>query len=260
MSATLLEVSGLVRRFGGVVAADELSFAVASGELLGLIGPNGAGKTTVLRLIAGMLRPQHGRIALRGEDVTAQPTHRRVRRGLGLTHQIVRPFRGLSVVENVMIAAGSRHTRSPFAALCRLSRAAERRQATGILERVGLADVADQRPLALPLGRRKRLELARALALEPALLLLDEPMAGLNSSEAAQLGDLIVALNRSGMTILLVEHNLGEVMRIARRLLVLDAGRAIADGAPQDVMRQPAVQRAYVGAAESGATGSDEPG
>ena len=252
MSAPLLAVDGLVRRFGGVVAADQLSFAVAPGELLGLIGPNGAGKTTVLRLIAGILRPEQGRIAFRGEDMTALPTHRRVRRGLGLTHQIVRPFRSLSVVENIMIAAGSRHTRSPFAALCRLSRAAERRQAEAILARVGLADTADQRPLALPLGRRKRLELARALALEPALLLLDEPMAGLNSSEAAALGDLIVALNRSGMTILLVEHNLGEVMRIARRLLVLDAGRSIADGAPHDVMREPAVQRAYVGASAAG--------
>jgi len=260
MSPPLLEVAGLVRRFGGVVAADQLSFVVAPGELLGLIGPNGAGKTTVLRLIAGILRPEHGTIVFRGEDLTQQPTHRRVRSGLGLTHQLVRPFRSLSVVENVMIAAGSRHTRSPFAALCRLSRAAERRRAEAILRRVGLHDVADQRPLALPLGRRKRLELARALALEPALLLLDEPMAGLNTGEAAALGDLIVALNRSGMTILLVEHNLAEVMRIAGRLLVLDAGRAIADGAPRDVMRQPAVQLAYVGVVESGATASDEPG
>jgi branched-chain amino acid transport system ATP-binding protein len=260
MSAPLLEIVGLTRRFGGVVAADQLSFAVAPGELLGLIGPNGAGKTTVLRLIAGILRPDAGRIGFCGADLTREPTHRRVRIGLGLTHQIVRPFRGLSVIENVMIAAGSRHTRSPFVALCRLSRAAERRQAASILARVGLQDTAELRPPALPLGRRKRLELARALALEPALLMLDEPMAGLNTDEAAALGDLIVELNRSGMTILLVEHNLGEVMRIARRLLVLDAGRAIADGAPHAVMRQPAVQRAYVGATESGATGSDEPG
>jgi branched-chain amino acid transport system ATP-binding protein len=254
MSAPALEVAGLRRRFGGVVAADDLSFSVAPGELLGLIGPNGAGKTTVLRLIAGILRPERGRIALGGVDVTAQPTHRRVRGGLGLTHQIVRPFRSLSVIENVMIAAGTRHTRTPLAALCRLSRSAERARAAAILQRVGLADEADRRPLTLPLGRRKRLELARALALEPRLLLLDEPMAGLNSSEATALGEVILALNRAGMTIVLVEHNLGEVMRIARRLLVLDAGRAIADGAPHDVMRQPAVQRAYVGASEA-----DEP-
>jgi branched-chain amino acid transport system ATP-binding protein len=178
-----------------------------------------------------------------------------MRAGLGLTHQIVRPFRGLSVIENVMIAAGARHTRSPWTALCRLSRVAERERAAALLARVGLRDAADLRPMALPLGGRKRLEVARALALEPRLLLLDEPMAGLNSAEAAALGDLIVELNRSGITIVLVEHNLGEVMRIARRLLVLDAGRAIADGAPVEVMRRPEVREAYVGP-----TGSDGPG
>jgi len=252
MSAPLLEVDGLVRRFGGVVAADQLGFAVADGELLGLIGPNGAGKTTVLRLIAGLLAPERGRIAFRGADLTGQPTHKRVRAGLGLTHQIVRPFRGLSVLENVMIAAGRRHTASPWTAVTRLSRAAERRQAQALLARLGLAALADQRPAALPLGARKRLELARVLALEPRLLLLDEPMAGLNSGEAAALGDLIVALNRDGITIVLVEHNLGEVMRIARRLLVLDAGRAIADGAPDEVMRLPEVREAYVGPGAAG--------
>ncbi|MBI3515000.1 MAG: ABC transporter ATP-binding protein [Proteobacteria bacterium] len=248
MSA-LLEVEGLLLRFGGVIAADHLSFAVASGELLGLIGPNGAGKTTVLRLIAGLLRPEAGRVRLGGVDVTGQPTHRRVRRGLGLTHQLVRPFHSLTVVENVMIAAGHRHTRNPIAALARVSRIAERRAAEAILVRVGLADSAARRPAALPLGQRKRLELARALALEPTVLLLDEPMAGLSSAEAAALGDTILALNTTGTTIVLVEHNLGEVMRLARRLLVLDTGRAIADGPPDTVMRDPAVQLAYVGTA-----------
>ena len=255
MSAPLLAVDGLLRRFGGVVAADHLGFSVADGELLGLIGPNGAGKTTVLRLIAGLLAPEQGRIMFDGVDLTTQPTHRRMRAGLGLTHQIVRPFRGLSVIENVMIAAGARHTRSPWTALCRLSRAAERERAATLLARVGLQDAADLRPMALPLGGRKRLEVARALALTPRLLLLDEPMAGLNSAEAVALGDLIVDLNRSGITIVLVEHNLGEVMRIARRLLVLDAGRAIADGAPAEVMRRPEVREAYIGT-----TGSDGPG
>jgi branched-chain amino acid transport system ATP-binding protein len=247
MSGALLEVEDLLLRFGGVVAADHLSFSVAPGELFGVIGPNGAGKTTVLRLIAGLLQPQAGRIRLLGDDLAGTPTHRRVRRGLGITHQIVRPFFGLTVAENVMIAAGHRHTRHPLAALCRLARAPERHRALAILDQVGLARVADRRPAALPLGQRKRLELARALALEPKLLLLDEPMAGLPSTEAVALGDTILALNRAGMTIVLVEHNLGEVMRLARRLLVLDAGRAIADGAPDAVMREPAVQLAYVG-------------
>jgi branched-chain amino acid transport system ATP-binding protein len=251
MTTTLLEVDGLVRRFGGVVAADHLSFAVAPGELLGLIGPNGAGKTTVLRLIAGLLAPEAGRIRLAGADLTREPTHRRVRAGLGLTNQIVRPFHSLTVAENIMIAAGHRHTRHPLAALVRLTRAPERRAVAALLARVGLADAAERRPAALPLGERKRLELARALALEPRLLLLDEPMAGLSSAEAAALGDTLWALNHAGTAIVLVEHNLGEVMRLAQRLLVLDAGRAIADGPPDAVMRDPAVQLAYVGTGDA---------
>jgi branched-chain amino acid transport system ATP-binding protein len=243
----LLEVEGLTRRFGGVVAADHLGFAVAPGELLGLIGPNGAGKTTVLRLIAGLIRPEAGRIRLGGVEIGDEPTHCRVRRGLGLTHQLVRPFRGLTVAENVMLAAGHHHTRNPLAALACLARTRERRAAEAILARVGLAELADRRPAMLPLGARKRLELARALALEPTVLLLDEPMAGLSSAEAAALGDTVSALARAGTAVVLVEHNLGEVVRLARRLLVLDAGRAIAEGPPDVVMRDPAVRLAYVG-------------
>ena len=243
-----IEIADLVVHYGDVPAVNGVSFTVSQGEHVTLLGPSGCGKTTVLRLIAGLLAPEQGRVAFGGVDLTTQPTHQRVRAGLGITHQIVRPFRSLSVIENVMIAAGRRHTRSPWRALSRLTRAEERHRAVALLERVGLAEAAALRPMALPLGGRKRLEVARALALEPRLLLLDEPMAGLNSGEAAALGDLIVALNRAGITIVLVEHNLGEVMRIARRLLVLDAGRAIADGPPRDVIRLPAVREAYIGA------------
>ena len=253
----LLAVEGLSIRFGGVVAADDLTFAVEQGELLGLIGPNGAGKTTVLRLIAGMLKPQAGRILFDGLDLTGAPTYARVRRGLGLTHQIVRPFRSLTAIENVMIAAGHEHTSNPLKAHFKLSRARERQDAARILEKVGLGAVAESRPASLPLGQRKRLEVARALALGPRLLLLDEPMAGLNSAEANGLGDIVVELNRAGITIILVEHNLAEVIRIATRLVVLDAGRKIADGLPDAVMRDPTVQAAYVG---DGVSGSGEPG
>jgi branched-chain amino acid transport system ATP-binding protein len=248
--SALLAVEDVVLRFGGVAAADHLSLAVKEGELLGLIGPNGAGKTTALRIVGGMLRPEAGRICFAGAEATHWPTHRRVRAGLALTHQIVRPFRNFTVAENVMIAAGSRHTRNPLAALCRLSRSAERAAAEAVLARVGLAGVAEKPPQTLPLGQRKRLEVARALALWPRLLLLDEPMAGLNTTEAAALGDLIRALNRDGLTIVLVEHNLGEVVRLASRLAVLDAGRLIADGPPDAVMRDAAVQQAYVGSGE----------
>ena len=233
--------------FGGVAAANGVSFVVDSGEFLAVIGPNGAGKTTVLRLVAGLLRPGSGRIFLGDRDVTGLPAHARVRLGLGFTHQIVRPFYGFSTIENVMIAAGHQQTGNPWRALARRSRVAARQRATAILERIGLAEQADKSPRALPLGQRKRLEVARAIALDPKLLLLDEPLAGLNSGEAAAMADLIRTLPAAGITVVLVEHNLGEVLRVADRIVVLDAGRVLAQGTPGDVMARDDVCQAYTG-------------
>jgi branched-chain amino acid transport system ATP-binding protein len=244
---TLSRIDDLHISFGGVAAVSGLSFAVNAGEFLAMIGPNGAGKTTALRMVAGLLRPDSGRIFFDDRDVTALPAHARVRLGLGFTHQIVRPFYSFSTVENVMIAAGHDLTQNPWRALTRRSRRLAHEKAAAILERIGLAEQIDKSPRSLPLGQRKRLEVARAIALDPRLLLLDEPLAGLSSAEAATMADLIRTLPASGITVVLVEHNLGEVLRVADRIVVLDAGKVLAEGPPADVMARADVREAYTG-------------
>jgi len=246
MSA-LLEAADVVVRFGGVIALDGAGLSLAEGELVGLIGPNGAGKTTFLRVLTGVVRATRGRVSLAGADVTGLTVAARVQRGLALSQQLVRPLRHLSLVDNVALAAGHRVTRRPFAALCRGDRGAERARARELLALVGIAEAADSPPSELPLGLLKRLEVARALALDPKVVLLDEPLAGLNSAEAGRLADLIRDLNAGGLAIVLIEHNLAEVLRICPRLVVLDNGRPLADGPARAVMADPAVRAAYLG-------------
>ncbi len=251
----LLSVDGVTVRFGGLTAIDGVSFDVYPGELLGLIGPNGAGKTTMLRVITGVVRATQGDVVLQGERLNGMPIHQRIRKGLALSQQLVKPLREISVLDNVALAAGAARTRSPLQSLLHVSQREEAALARRMLERVGIAAHADQMPGIQPLGVLKRLEMARALALGPKLLLLDEPLAGLNSKEAHALAGTIADINRQGVTIVLIEHNLGEVMRICRRLVVLDNGRKIASGAPRAVMDDPAVRAAYLGGdtiAESG--------
>ena len=243
----LLRCERLSQSFGGIVAVSDLSLEVEAGELVGLIGPNGAGKTTTLRLMAGIQPPKAGQIYFGAANVTRLATVNRVRMGFATTHQIVRPLRNLSVIENVMLAAGSARTASAVRSLFQFSKSIEERKARGLLERLGLSAVADKEPGILPLGQLKRLEVARALALDPKIVVLDEPLAGLNQREASTIADLIVDLNRDGLTIILIEHNLSEVLRICRRLLVLDAGSIIANGDPQTVMAQQNVRTAYLG-------------
>ena len=243
----LARIDDLHISFGGVAAANGVSFIVEQGEFLAVIGPNGAGKTTALRMVAGLLRPDSGRVFLGDRDVTSLPAHARVRLGLGFTHQIVRPFYSFTTIENVMLAAGHHQTGSPWRAIAIRSRAAARKRAHEILERIGLAAESEKSPRALPLGQRKRLEVARAIALDPKLLLLDEPLAGLSSAEAATMADLIRTLPGEGITVLLVEHNLGEVLRVADRLVVLDAGKVLAEGVPAEVMKRDDVRQAYTG-------------
>lgn len=243
----LLQVAGVTVRFGGLTAVDDVSFDVYPGELLGLIGPNGAGKTTMMRSITGVVRVTQGTVALAGENMNGLPIHRRIQKGLALSQQLVKPFREMSVLENVALAAGARHTRSPLNALLRVSQHEENEVGRAMLERVGIAAYAAQQPGIQPLGILKRMEMARALALKPKLLLLDEPLAGLNSKEAHALATTIADINRQGVTIILIEHNLSEVMRICRRMVVLDNGRKIASGEPHAVMNQPAVRAAYLG-------------
>jgi branched-chain amino acid transport system ATP-binding protein len=249
--SVLLDVRNVTVRFGGVEALSGVSFQVHDGEFLCLIGPNGAGKTTMLKTIVGAIAPQSAQIALAGRAIGALPTHRRVRLGLAMTHQIVRPFRSMSLTDNVALAAGHRRIRRVWTALAGVDREDERNAARNLLAMVGIGEHADQPVAGQPLGVLKRLEVARALALKPRLLLLDEPLAGLNHVEAARLADTVAGINREGLTIVMIEHNLGEVLRVAHRLVVLDNGRNIADGLPREVMQMPHVRAAYVGREEN---------
>lgn len=243
----LLNVQNVTMHFGGIHALTDVSFDVQDGEFLSLIGPNGAGKTTLLRTIIGTIKPQQAHISLDGTNLTGFATDRRARLGLALTNQIVKPFKSMSLQDNVALAAGSKRMSRIFTAMISMDRRKERKKARELLDLVGIGEYFDQPTTGQPLGVLKRLEVARALALNPRILLLDEPLAGLNHIEANRLADTVLEINKKGMTVVMIEHNLAEVLRVSERLVVLDNGRKIAEGDPQQVMQQPAVQAAYVG-------------
>ena len=244
---SLLRVQNVTMRFGGVVAVSNVSLDIGKSSLLGFIGPNGAGKTTLMRIITGVLRPQEGRIHFENHDITKWPVDRRIRCGLALAQQIVKPMRSLSLIENVALAAGVPRMERPLDAFLHRDRSNERARARRLLDQVGIADAADALPKALPLGYLKRLEVARALATGPRLLLLDEPLAGLSQGEARGMADLIASLVGPDRSILLIEHNIREVARICPDIYVQDNGERLLQGPTDKVMANPELHRAYLG-------------
>jgi branched-chain amino acid transport system ATP-binding protein len=233
----LLSVEGVSRRFGGLLAVNAASLSAEAGRITALIGPNGAGKTTLFSLISGFLKPSAGKIRYVGGDVTGEPPHRLARRGIARTFQIVQPFAGLSVRDNILVGAHLRH--------------ADRAAALALAERVGsdvgLGDMLARPAHALTVAGRKRLELARALATEPKLLLLDEVLAGLNPSEIRDIVPVIRALSARGIAVLMIEHVMQAVMSLAEDVFVLAEGRIIAQGSPAQVVADPLVVEAYLG-------------
>ncbi|AWJ87830.1 ABC transporter ATP-binding protein (plasmid) [Azospirillum sp. TSH58] len=248
-----LVLDGVTRAFGGVVAVDDLSLTVEPGRITGLIGPNGAGKSTVVNLITGLLRLTAGRIRLGGRDITEAEAPEVARAGIARTFQTVRLLKEASVLDNV-VAGFHRHERAGLAAgLLGLPSALRegrelRRRAAAILERFGMAGFADQPAGSLSYGHQRRVEMMRALAMEPRLLLLDEPVAGMNDVEADALGRIVAELAGDGLGVLLIEHNMRFVLSLCAEIHVIDSGRLIASGTPAAVRRDPAVIAAYLGA------------
>jgi len=249
----VLEAVGLARSFGGVVALADYAIRIAPGDLIGLIGPNGAGKTTVFNLLSGVLRPDTGRIFWQGVDVTDRPTHQIARLGLARTFQNIRLFPDLSVLGNVMAGLHMRHGAGLFATLLGLptfrgSEAAIRRRALETLELTGLEALGPIRAGDLAYGDQRRVEIARALATEPQVLLLDEPAAGMNPSETQEVVELIRRVHEDlGVAVLVVEHDMRLIMNLCRRIQVLDRGRFLAAGTPEEIQANPAVVAAYLG-------------
>jgi branched-chain amino acid transport system ATP-binding protein len=247
MSATepdtpLLRIAALTKRFGGFTALDSVSVDIRPGERLGLIGPNGSGKTTLINCISGAFRTEPGTVVFAGEDVTRLPPHIRTRRGIARSFQIPRPFRSMTVAENLMVALDFASVAGDF-----IPTAQRRDTVMAILTQMGLASKADLATTGLSQVELRKMELARALATHPKLLISDEAMAGLSSSEVDEVLDLLIKLGGQGITIIMIEHIMQAVMRFSERVMCLDAGKIIAIGAPAEVMANQRVQEAYLG-------------
>jgi branched-chain amino acid transport system ATP-binding protein len=233
----ILQVQNVTKQFVGLVAVDAVSFGVRRGELVSIIGPNGAGKTTLFNMLTGQLKPSSGEVRFHGNSINRLKPHQRARLGMGRTFQISKPLAALNVLENVMVGAFLRHK----------SLRAAQEHATAVLEEIGLAEGMHRRASELTLSERRRLEVARALALEPQIILLDEVMAGLNASEIALAIELFQRLHARGLTLLVIEHNLKVVRTLSQRVIVLDHGALIAEGSAEEILVAPQVVEAYLG-------------
>ena len=238
----LLRISALTKRFGGFTAVDNVSVDIRPGERFGLIGPNGSGKTTLINCISGAFRTEAGTVVFDGEDITPLPPHIRTRRGIARSFQIPRPFKSMTVAENLMVALDFASVAGDY-----VPNAQRRDTVMSILTQTGLASKADQSTLGLSQVELRKMELARAMATHPKLLISDEAMAGLSSSEVDEVLDLLIKLGGQGITIIMIEHIMQAVMRFSERLMCLDAGRIIAIGTPDEVMANQRVQEAYLG-------------
>ena len=232
-----LQIEAASKQFGGLKAVDDVTLAISAGELVSIIGPNGAGKTTLFNLLTGQLAPTSGKVVFEGRNISHLAPHKRARLGFGRTFQISQTLTSMSVLENAMVGAFLHHR----------SLAAAAAEATRALDMVGLSSRASDRAASLTLGERRRLELARALAMQPRLVLLDEVMAGLNQSEVQEIIALVQRLNAGGLTFLVIEHNLKVVRAFSRRVIVLNRGAVLAQGSADAVLGNPAVIEAYVG-------------
>jgi branched-chain amino acid transport system ATP-binding protein len=239
MSDALLSVRGVSKHFGGFTALADVSIDIATGERFGLIGPNGSGKTTLINCISGSLRNDGGSIRFEGEEISALPAYKRTRRGIARSFQIPRPFHSMSVMDNLLV---------PYEYVVHLKASDAEQQAMEILRQIGLAEKARTPSSRLSQVELRKLELARAMAARPRLLISDEAMAGLSGSEVDEVLKILFDLNAAGITVIMIEHIMQAVMRFSQRVVCLDAGRIICEGTPEQIVKNPDVQRAYLGA------------
>ena len=255
MSDVLLDIDHVTMQFGGLTALNDVDFSIHTGEILGLIGPNGAGKTTCFNVITGVYQATEGAVRLEGQSVAGLERHKITKLGIGRTFQNIRLFPEMTALENVMVGADAHHRTSVIGAMLHLPRHKAEEQAGlarahELLDFMGIGDRADDAAKNLPYGYQRRLEIARALATDPKLLCLDEPAAGFNPAEKMELMGLIRSIRDQGYTVLLIEHDMNLVMGVTDRIVVLDFGRKIAEGTPEEIRANPAVIAAYLGEAE----------